>query len=111
MADEKISLSADRLYIIRSRRERPDGQVTVRYYETPAVWNASPMEATVFQNYESGAAHLRMYHERDRPKRGWADGSVEVLDVVPLYGEIINSPNGVSIRIDRAGSQEGRDDG
>lgn len=98
MTTEKITLNAERLYIIRSSRLLPDGTVVVRYYKTPAVWNTSPIEATIF-NYDAGVAHLRMYHERDKAKKGWADGSIETLDVVPLYGEILGSPNGKTINL------------
>lgn len=90
---EKIKLEADKVYIIRSTKTSPKGQVTVRYYETPSIWNTSPAEATIFRDFDVGCAHLNMYHERDAAPNGWADGSKEVLDVVPLYGEILNSPN------------------
>lgn len=97
MASNKITLLAERLYIIRSARTKPSGEVLTRYYETPSTWNMSPMEATIFQNYEAGEGHLAMYRKRDAAPKGWADGSTEVLDVVPLYGEILQSPNGSTI--------------
>ena len=94
MANEKVVLLAEKLYVMRSTRTKPDGEVRVTYYETPSTWNRSPMEAVIFQNYESGEGHLQLLRERDlKGMKGWADGSTEVIDIVPLYGEILTSPN------------------
>lgn len=95
----KIKLAVENLYIIRSTRTKPDGEVIISYYETPSTWNKNPMKATVFQDYENGEGHLAMYNQRDKAKFGWADGSTEVLEVVPMYGEILNTPNAVHIEI------------
>lgn len=89
----KITLLAEKLYIIRSIKTKPNGHVDTIYYMTPSLWNSSPMEATIFQNFEAGEAHMEMLEHAD-----WADGSTEVLDVVPLYGEILQSPNAVIIK-------------
>jgi len=75
-------------WVIRSVRTKPDGQQIVAYYETPSTWNASPVEATIFRNYEAGAGHLKMYHDMDKAPRGWADGSKEIIDVVPMHGAL-----------------------
>lgn len=95
----KITLLAENLYLIRSTQTFVDGHVNVWYYETPSVWNKSPLRATLFQDYENGEGHLNMYHERDKGKGAWFDGRKEVLEVVPMYGELINSPNGKVIEI------------
>ena len=87
----KITLLAENLYIIRSTRTKLNGDVIVSYYETPSVWNRSPVKATIFTDYENGEAHLNMYHNRDAAPKGWADGSKEILDVVPLYGELLSN--------------------
>ncbi len=97
----KITLLAENLYLIRSTRTKTNGEVIVSYYETPSTWNKSPMKATLFQDYENGEGHLTMYRERDAAKLGWADGSKEVLDVVPLYGELMQSPNAKHIEVKR----------
>ena len=89
----KITLLAENLYIIRSVRTKPDGVVITSYYETPSTWNTSPVKATIFTDYENGETHLNMYHNRDAAPKGWADGSKEIIDVVPLYGELQQSPN------------------
>lgn len=88
----KVTLLAERLYIIRSAKTKPTGEVDVRYYETPSVWNASPLQATIFQNYDAGEGHMQALE-----RANWADGSTEVVDVVPLYGEILQSPNATRI--------------
>ena len=95
----KITLLAENLYIIRSTKTNPGGEVIISYYETPSTWNKAPMKATLFQDYENGEGHLAMYRKRDAAKLGWADGSTEVLDVVPLYGEMLNTPNSTHIEI------------
>lgn len=90
----KITLLAENLYIIRSTSTYPDGcSASVRYYVTPSTWTVAPTKATLFLSYEAGEAHLTMYHYRDKSSNGWADGRTEVLDVVPLYGEVLTSPN------------------
>jgi len=98
---EKIELSAERLYIMRATYTHTDGRIEVRYYETPSMWNKSPMEATIFQNYESGEGHLNRFVKRDKAKGGWFDGRKEVLEIVPLYGEILQSPNAKRIEVRR----------
>lgn len=88
----KITFLAVDLWVIRSTRTK-DGEARVLYYETPSIWNRSPPSATVFTSYEAAEAHLHLFHKRDKAPKGWADGSVEVLDVVPLFTEILHSPN------------------
>lgn len=96
----KITLLEEHCWVLRSTRTRPSGSVDVLYYETPPMWNRSPVRATIFTSFEAGEAHLRLLKERDlKNVRGWADGSFEVFDVVPLYGEILNSPNGTTFTV------------
>lgn len=92
-----ITFPAADLWVIRSTRTR-EGEVRAMYYETPAIWNTAPTRATVFTSYEAAEGHLHLFHSRDKAPKGWADGSVEVLDVVPLYTEILHSPNGKAIK-------------
>lgn len=94
---QKITLNADELFIIRSVKTSPEGVEETRYYESPSVWNSAPTKATMFTDFEIGEAHLNMMAERDVRDSSWADGSTEVFDVVPLFGEILNSPNAVMI--------------
>lgn len=84
----RIGLDERNCWIIRSRRTLPCGRIDVMYYETPAVWNRLPALATIFRSYEAADAHLNMYHHRDAAPKGWADGSIEVMDVVPLLGAL-----------------------
>lgn len=84
----KITLLAENLYIIRSTQTLTDGSVRVSYYESPIMWNTSPTMATIFQNYDAGEAHLTMYYKRDKAPKGWFDGRKEIMEVVPLYGEM-----------------------
>lgn len=97
---EKITLDAEDLYIIRSNRTKPCGEVVVTYYESPPCWNKAPVQATLFTSYEIAEAHMSLFRERDAGEC-WADGSVEVLDVVPLYGEILHSPNASTVHVKR----------
>lgn len=97
----KLTMLAETLYIIRSRKLKAGKLLKTIYYETPAMWNTSPMAATIFRTFEAGEAHLNMYHKRDKPQLGWADGSIEQLDVVPLHGEILQSPNAIRLEIKR----------
>lgn len=85
---EKITLLAADTYVIRSTRIKPNGVSLVAYYETPSTWNKNPTKATLFRDFEAAMGHLLLYNERDKAKHGWADGSKELFDVVPLYGEI-----------------------
>jgi len=101
---EKITLLAENLFIIRTTMTWPNDsnkndKKEVRYYETPSTWNTSPTAATIFQNYEAGEAHLNMYNRRDKAPKGWMDGRKEIIEVVPLYGEILLSPNAKKIEI------------
>lgn len=93
----KITLLSENLYIIRCVHTFVDGSTQTVYYMTPAVWTKAPPRATIFCDYDAAEAHLNMYHARDRAPLGWGDGRKEVLDVVPLYGEILSSPNAVGI--------------
>lgn len=95
----KITLKAEDLYIIRSISTFSDGQKKVQYYESPSVWNSSPLHVTLFTSYEAAESHLFMYDSRDKAKKGWADGRTEVMDVVPLYGEILQSPNAIHLKV------------
>lgn len=88
---KKIALDEDRLFVIRSVRTKPNGKPIIMYYESPAVWNKSAVFATLFRDYDIGVAHLTMFNQRDQAKNGWADGSKEVLDVVPLYGCLVKT--------------------
>jgi len=63
----------------------------VLYYMTPSMWTSAPPHATIF-SYEAAEAHMILYHQRDGGYE-WHDGSTEILEVVPLYGEIMNCPN------------------
>ena len=86
-----IELRAEALYILRSTFIFPDGHKSLQYYESPSMWNKSPAMATIFTTYEAADAHLNMYAMRDRAKLGWADGQIEHIDVVPLFGELTKS--------------------
>lgn len=86
----KITLLAEKMFIIRSTKTKPDGVVDISYYESPSVWNRNPAFATIFQDYDIGEAHLYLYKNRDSAKLGWADGSQEVLEVVPMYGALMS---------------------
>ncbi|UTC28742.1 hypothetical protein MARCHEWKA_02300 [Brevundimonas phage vB_BpoS-Marchewka] len=98
----KITLLEEHCWVLRSTKTSPDGVVRVVYYETPPMWNRAPTRATIFTSFEAGEAHLRLLRERDlRGLKGWADGSTEVFDVVPLYGEILHSPNGKTFEVKR----------
>lgn len=92
----KLTLDGDKLFVLRSTKIKPDGSRVIRYYESRTMWNASPMHATIFTDYDAAHHHQHDVWKR-QPKKGWADGSTEVLDVVPLIGEILLSPNGVTI--------------
>lgn len=92
----KITLDGDKLYVIRSTRIKPDGSKHVSYFMSRKMWTRSPVSATIFCDYDA-ACHLQYDVHQDAPKKGWADGSTEVFDVVPLIGEIMLSPNGVTI--------------
>lgn len=98
----KVTLLAERLWLIRSQVSTPAGElVETRYYETVPAWNKSPMEATLFQNYEAAEAHLGMVRHNFniyQPK-GRADGNKEVFDIVSLYTEMLNSPNAKKITV------------
>lgn len=95
----KITLLSENLYIIRCIHTFVDGSTSTLYYMTPAMWTKAPTRATIFCDYDAGTAHMNMYHKRDRSPRGWADGRTEILDVVPLYGEIITSPNATVVEV------------
>lgn len=96
----KITLLEENCWVIRATRTRTSGAVDVFYYETPPMWNRAPMRATIFTTFEAAEAHLRLLKTRDlKDCKGWADGTVETFDVVPLYGEILNSPNGKTITV------------
>lgn len=95
----KITLLAENLYIIRSTSTHTDGSTSVEYYMTPVMWTKAPTRATIFQQYEAGEAHLNMYYRRDKSDKWWADGRTEVLDVVPLYGEVLTSPNSTIVNM------------
>ena len=83
----KLTLLAENLYIIRETKTSADKKTTrVMYYVTPSSWDASPMNATIFQDIDAGETHLAMMRERDYAP--WADGSTSVFDVVPMYGAI-----------------------
>ncbi|USN15224.1 hypothetical protein KIKIMORA_00780 [Brevundimonas phage vB_BpoS-Kikimora] len=98
----KITFLEEHCWVLRSTRTRPDGAIDVSYYETPPMWTRAPTRATIFTSFEAGEAHLRLLKERDlKGCKGWADGSIEVFDIVPLYGEILNSPNGTTIEVKR----------
>lgn len=86
----KITLHADDLWIIQCTHTWPKSKEKkqVTYYMTPAMWTYSPIQATIFGDYDAACAHLTMYAERDRAKKGWADGRLEVMDVVPLFSTI-----------------------
>lgn len=101
--NDKVTFLAENLFIIRTTMTWPNEpeRKEVRYYETPSTWNKSPMEATIFQNYDAGEGHLHMYHKRDKAPKGWFDGRKEIIEVVPLVGEIINSPNSIKININK----------
>lgn len=84
----KLTLLAENLFIIRETKHSPDKKTSrVMYYVTPSSWDASPMEATIFQSMEAGETHLAMLRERDYAP--WADGSVSHFDVVPMFGAIV----------------------
>lgn len=92
----KITLNGENLFILRSTKTKPDGSKTVSYYESRTMWNSNPLRSTIFTDYD--AAH---HHQHEvwvkRPPKGWTDGSTEVLDVVPLLGEVKLSPYGIPI--------------
>lgn len=89
----KITLLADSLWVIRSTKTPPGGAEEVRYYESPAVWNKSPAHATIFRDFDIAAAHISIIHKASAPL-GWADGSREVLDAVPLHGALVQKSSG-----------------
>ena len=95
----KITLDAEKLYLIRSTSIFKDGTTEVRYYEAPSCWNKSPMHCVIFTDYDQAVGHLQMYHKRDKAPKGWADGRTEYIDVVPMYHEILLSPNSIEIEI------------
>lgn len=97
----KIAFNVDDLYIIRSICTWKDGAKKISYYESPSVWNNSPTKATIFTSYEAAESHFNMYHTRDKAPLGWSDNRKEVIDVVPLHGEIVNSPNVFKMKMDR----------
>ncbi|USN13900.1 hypothetical protein PAPPERLAPAPP_02260 [Brevundimonas phage vB_BpoS-Papperlapapp] len=98
----KITLLEENCYVLRSTKTAPDGAVQVRYYMTPSTWTRAPHHGTIFHDFDIGEAHLRLLQTRDlRGAKGWADGSTEVFDVVPLYGEILQSPNGTTFEVKR----------
>jgi hypothetical protein len=100
----KVTLLSENLYIIRETRTHLDRQVVTRYYVTPSTWTTAPTQCTIFTDYDAGVGHLQLYRNRDlKGKTLWADGSTCVYDVVPLYGEIMQSPNGVDIEVKRDG--------
>ncbi len=83
----KVTLLSEKLWVIRSTKVRKNGSVDVMYYETPSTWNRSPMDAVLFQNYESAEGHLRLFRQRDMPATTvWWDGATETIDVVPFLG-------------------------
>jgi hypothetical protein len=101
----KVEILGERAWLIRSVKTKKDDigieHKTTRYYIAPAMWSKNPMQATIFQEKDAAAGHINMYDKRDRPKKGWADGSIEELDVANMYEEIVNGPNGVHISIKR----------
>lgn len=101
--NRRLTLHADDLWVIRSVRTPPAGESRTMYYETPSTWNKAPTMATIFTTYEAAAAHLTLFQQRDAAPKGWADGSTELLDVVPLWSEIQHSPNGVSFTVKKRG--------
>lgn len=90
----KITLLAENCWVIRSTRTKPSGEVIVAYYCTPSTWNRAPVRATIFSDYEAAEGHLNLYHKRDRAPLGWADGSTEVIDIVPLHGAVVGASGG-----------------
>ncbi|MGQ0700391.1 MAG: hypothetical protein ACT4PZ_19400 [Panacagrimonas sp.] len=91
---KKIALIADDMWVIRSSRTLCGKLFSTTYYETPSTWNTAPSKATIFSSYEAAEGHMRMLRERDlKDCKGWADGSEEVFDLVPLATEIRHSPN------------------
>ena len=97
---QKVTLNAEDLYVLRSTVTHVDGAIDVRYYETVAAWNSAPVKATLFTDFDIGVAHMHMV-SRELGHVTRADGGKEVFDVVPLYGEILNSPNGHTVHINR----------
>ena len=90
------------MWIIRTTwtwPHEPGREPKVMYYMTPAMWTASPIDATMFMDYDAGSAHMIMMQQRDKASKGWFDKREEVIEVVPLYGEILNSPNGVDLHV------------
>lgn len=93
-------MRAEKLYVIRSVRTKDGKPFKTEYYMTPAMWTKNPIDATIFCDYDAGTAHLNLFRTRDwGPDTKWQDGAVEEFDVVPLYGEIIQSPNATHIEI------------
>ncbi len=100
MSRHKITLLEENCWVLRSTKTRLDGTKDVKYFMTIPKWTHAPTAATIFHDEETGDIFRQMV-VADRPKdyKGWADGSTEVLDVVPLYGEILTSPNAKKIQI------------
>lgn len=92
----KVTLDGARLYLLRSTRTHTDGKKTVQYYLSKTLWSGNPLLATIFQDYDAAHHHQHLVW-MGRPKKGWADGSTEVFDVVPFQGEVLTSPNGITI--------------
>ena len=83
-----ILLAEQRAFIIRSTTYDTNGLFAFRcYYVSPRLWCPLPYEATIFSNDEMAEDHVELYKASDyymKPN----DQRKEVLDIVPLYGEI-----------------------
>lgn len=86
-----IRLNEENLFVIKSTRIRPSGNIEISYYESPSVWiTGSPIMATLFRDYDAAWRHVTMYQQRDAAPKGWADGSTETFDVVPCLPEMLS---------------------
>ena len=93
---EKITLNADKAYVIRSRHTIGLAVIRTEYYMHHTIWTSCPTDATIYRDLD--AAEKQVYTLRYTHAPFVKDC---ILEAVPLYGEIITSPNGKTMIVKR----------